>query len=396
MPGGSRITLTREVTPALDIWLTVSDNEFHYVQKILPTLDWRGGQLGVRLALEPKDATALQQEYVTVRAANKAVQAEALMPVSVAAGAVPPVATASAGTGVRLWPECLTDFMAKRLSKLFVIKAYTLDPAKCVVPQVGIAKPQLLVADAEPLEGNPLAGLIRVNEIDAQRGFGHADDESGEGDDGSSSNRGRTGRLSEQLKRYYNAHLDPFELPDPKDLRALQAIEVAQKAFDGRLKEGFSDAIKEMETLGYPGVTDPHIEIATRIHPIDGLNHLSAVQYVVAPPTGASSRALTLPEHYNGLGYQNLISMVFRLMSFRDGWMKVKKAASKAAKATAADAAADATIAPLHLVLVEEPEAHLHAQVQQVFIREAYKILRNNPALGSKRCSATLRVVSAS
>jgi hypothetical protein len=40
---------------------------------------------------------------------------------------------------------------------------------------------------------------------------------------------------------------------------------------------------------------------------------------------------LRLPEDYNGLGYQNLISMVFRLMSFRDGWMKVGKAGKRAA-----------------------------------------------------------------
>ena len=35
-------------------------------------------------------------------------------------------------------------------------------------------------------------------------------------------------------------------------------------------------------------------------------------------------------------------------------------------------------ICPIHLVLIEEPEAHLHVQVQQVFIKNAYKILRNN------------------
>ena len=32
-------------------------------------------------------------------------------------------------------------------------------------------------------------------------------------------------------------------------------------------------------------------------------------------------------------------------------------------------------IEPIHLVLIEEPEAHLHAQVQQVFIKQAYKVL---------------------
>ncbi|MGO7388926.1 AAA family ATPase, partial [Rhizobium ruizarguesonis] len=82
---------------------------------------------------------------------------------------------------------------------------------------------------------------------------------------------------------------------------------------------------------------------------------------------------LYLPEDSNGLGYQNLISMVFRLMAFRDSWMRVGKAQSKASD--------EAIIPPLHLVLIEEPEVHLHTQVQQVFIRQAYKILRNHDQL---------------
>lgn len=41
----------------------------------------------------------------------------------------------------------------------------------------------------------------------------------------------------------------------------------------------------------------------------------------------------------------------------------------------------DALIPPLHLVLVEEPEAHLHAQVQQVFITQAYGVLRKHDKL---------------
>ena len=32
------------------------------------------------------------------------------------------------------------------------------------------------------------------------------------------------------------------------------------------------------------------------------------------------------------------------------------------------------SLQPIHLVLIEEPEAHLHAQVQQVFIKHAYDI----------------------
>jgi len=44
--------------------------------------------------------------------------------------------------------------------------------------------------------------------------------------------------------------------------------------------------------------------------------------------------------------------------------------------------------------LVEEPEAHLHAQVQQVFIRKAYGILRNHDDLKDKANLATQLIVS--
>jgi len=94
-----------------------------------------------------------------------------------------------------------------------------------------------------------------------------------------------------------------------------------------------------------------------------------------------------LPEDSNGLGYQNLVSMVFRLMSYRDDWMRVGKANAK-------ESAGAAAIAPLHLVLVEEPEAYLHAQVQQVFIKQAYEVLRNHADLGNSKRLTTQLIVS--
>jgi hypothetical protein len=48
----------------------------------------------------------------------------------------------------------------------------------------------------------------------------------------------------------------------------------------------------------------------------------------------------------------------------------------------------------LHLVLVEEPEAHLHAQVQQVFITHAYGVLRRHEHLGDKEDLRTQMIVS--
>ena len=109
------------------------------------------------------------------------------------------------------------------------------------------------------------------------------------------------------------------------------------------------------------------------------LKHDSAVQYALSK----TDNTLKLPEKYNGLGYQNLISMVFDLMGFRDDWMREGKAKDT-----------NTVIEPMHLVLVEEPEAHLHIQVQQVFIRQAYKVLTNHKFLKQNLNFTTQLVIS--
>lgn len=354
--------------PHLDLWLEVGKGEMHHVQKLLPSLDWTSGPLGIRLRFEPGNAATLQQEYLNLRARG-AGTLEAMRE----AGEAAPV--------VELWPRTLVEFLERRLRTAFKVKAYILDPAQMTDPVSGIARPQVLAADMEPLEGNPLEGLIRVDEISAQRGFGMAQP-SRSGDEGGV--EPRTGRrLSSQLRSYYDNHLDWQETPGPSDLKALQALDEARKTFDDRLDECFSAALKELARLGYPGVSDPQLKIATRLRLQDGLSHDSAVQYAIGGDDLGEHR---LPEDSNGLGYQNLVSMVFALMGFRDAWMKVGKAGARAASTSAPE--------PLHLVLVEEPEAYLHAQVQQVFIKHAYEVLRNLPGLGTGTAFTTQLLAS--
>lgn len=165
----------------------------------------------------------------------------------------------------------------------------------------------------------------------------------------------------------------------PEDLEILAATEQARKIFDSNLENKFKPAIKELEELGYPGIANPRITITSKVTTTEMLRHDSAVQYSL----GEKDDGLILPEKYNGLGYQNLISIVFDLISYRDGWMRVGKSGTK-----------DEIIEPLHLVLVEEPEAHLHVQVQQVFIRKAYSVLRNHEKLGKSDAFSTQLVIS--
>lgn len=365
------------VLPHLDVWLKVPTDELHFVQKILPTLDWADSLIGVRLRFEPKDVEALRQDYVKEKNA-----AEAVMAANKAADAPiePP-------EGFALWPRSLVDYLAVRLRSTFEIRAYLLDPDKLAVPVAGIASPQPLPDGSEPVEGDPLRKIIRIDEINAQRGFGFSPASTkGEEDQEESRPAGR--RLSSQLRQYYTQHLDPFDQPKPEDLEALQALHGAQTAFGKRLAASFSMALKELEDIGYPGVSDPKLTISTNIKPVEGLNHASAVQYVVPTHQGAAGGLVhRLPEESNGLGYQNLVSIVFALMSFRDKWMRVGKAAS-------ATLDPDDLIPPLHLVLIEEPEAHLHAQVQQVFIKQAYDVLRRHDKLKASTDLCTQLVVS--
>lgn len=367
--------------PTLDLWLNVEPGEMHHVRDLIPTLDWEGGSLGVRLRYEPKDLKLLYKDFMGALSDAEAMRAAAIAAV---ADKHPDADPPPAPPKLTIWPESLVDFLSKRLSTYFTVQAYSLDPAKLLEPIKSQAQPQVLPPTSLPIGSDVLAGLIRVHDIPAQRGFGE-EQPSQEDEDSPAAAAGS--RLSDQLKSYYAKHLDPTKGPDPKDLGALQAIEAAQDAFDKRLTESFKAAFTEVEGMGYPGVTDPRPRVSTRLKAIDGLNHSAAITFevdVIADDDGMTP-ILRLPEANNGLGYQNLISMIFRLMSFRDAWMRV----GKASKTTSA-----AHTEPLHLVLVEEPEAHLHAQVQQVFIKKAYAVLRAHQDLGDNAKLRTQLVVS--
>lgn len=363
------------VLPAIDLWISVSPGELHYVSKLLPSLDWTGGLLGVRLRLEPDNVEELRRDFMeSILAAEEIRASEAK---EKEAG------EASEQQQLRLWPVGLIDFLSRRLNRYFKVRAYSLDPDKLADPENAVAKPQILSSSMPSIE-DPLKGLIRVNEINAQRGFGETQPFDDEIEGGPSQS---VGRLSEQLRGYYQRHLDPSENPEVNDLLALRAIEAAEASFNKRLAESFKPAFDQVSGLGYPGITDPRPIVATRLRPVDGLKHQSAVTFEidVVNSSGELVPVMRLPEDNNGLGYQNLISMIFRLMSFRDAWMRVGKA-SKGPDASQFE--------PLHLVLVEEPEAHLHAQVQQVFIKKAYGVLRAHPDLEESKQLRTQMLVS--
>lgn len=337
------IKLIEPFLPILDLWIQVDNSEFHYVSHIIPTLDWKGGLLGVRLRFEPKNMDELIQEFIALfNKSNKLSQEK--------------------GKDFKLWPKTFWDFCERKLNTHFTLRTYLLDPDKS-------NEKQELAENNIPVDGDVLKGLIKIDIINAQRGFSDANSETADGNS--------TRNLSSQLRTYYDKHLNPTLEPTEKDIDALESINKAQDDFDRNLKESFKASLSELEGLNYPGFGNPQIQLSTKVSTSDGLQHESAVKYLI-------DTELSLPEKYNGLGYQNLISIIFKLIRFRDEWMKVGKNSI-----TEED-----IIEPLHLVLIEEPEAHLHAQVQQVFIKKAYDVLRYSENLKNKKDFTTQLVIS--
>lgn len=330
-----------EMFPSLDIWIEVYDNEMQYVSELIPNLDWEGGMVGVRLSLKPNKFEQMCNDYIEEFKKARELEGKAI----------------EKEIKINIWPINFCDYIKNRMNQMFTIKSYILDYQKI---DVATNIPQKIDYDmVESISSNPLKDIIKIDVIEAQRGFYDPD---------TNLKEATSKTLSSQLRSYYNNYLDPQKSPTEEDLNILQAMEDAKIAFDTNLREKFKDALSQVENMGYPGVNNPKIRIESKINAIEALKHEAALQYEI-PHSDTIQNIYHLPEQYNGLGYQNLISMIFKLITFRDEWMRVGKNKH------------EEKIEPIHLVLIEEPEAHLHMQVQQVFIKEAYKVLTENDFL---------------
>ncbi len=323
--------------PSLDIEITAEASEAYKVRNILPDLEWSGGALSVRITYEATDIYRLCREFVDMRG----------------------VVSGHKGK-VRLWPKDLCDFLEKgrNFSKFIKQKHYIL--SKEAEPSVN----EVL----QPLKSEALKKLIRVDVISEQRGLGAEDNTDQNGP------YSEKQRLNKLLREYYERILNPEDFPEAEDLKVLGHQQDLEKGFTDRLNEQFKAPFEELKIMGYPGIGgNPTVEIAAKISGTDALQKSSSVRYRFDKKDEEF-----LPESYLGLGYQNLIYLTFRLLEFRDKWMRVGKSASSEDKVAN-------QIEPIHLVLLEEPEVNLHAQVQRVFVSKAYDTLRNHYDLHDKK-----------
>ena len=336
------------IVPSMDVWINVEDGEQYRVNHLIPSLNtWEGKRVGVRGQYVPKDVTKLYTEYKEAKNRTKTLEAtkewkDAFSP--------------------ELYPKNLCDFLGKgsNLREYFDVKYYIIDPAFDPIDNDKVQE----TPDNE-LDNNPLAELIRVDTILASRDFS---DPEGQTDNDIDT-------LSKQFQQYYKNSGQEDEELTSEGLELIGGIERANKTYDKKLRKTFEVPVDELKNINYPGFQNPNIKISSKIQIEEAIKHDSAVQFSIH-----GMDDLTLPEKYNGLGYRNLISIYLKLMDFRERWLRALSDGKN--------------IEPIHIVFVEEPEAHLHAQAQQVFVRKAFEALCNNKLIEENPWLSTQLVLS--
>ena len=336
------------IVPSMDVWINVENGEQYRVNHLIPSLStWDGKKVGVRGQYVPKDVTKLYTAYKEAKTKARSLEAteewkEADSP--------------------ELYPKNLCDFLGKgsNLREYFDVKYYIIDPA--LDPD---DEDEVQTTPDNELGYNPLDGLIKVDTILASRDFS---DPEGQTDS-------EIDTLSKQFQQYYKSSGQEDEELTCEGLKLLGGIVTANKTYDEKLKKTFGVPVGELKNINYPGFQNPEIKIRSKIQIEESIKHDSAVQFAIQ-----GMEELVLPEKYNGLGYRNLISIYLKLIDFREKWLK--------------ELSEGKNIEPIHLVFVEEPEAHLHAQAQQVFVKKAFEALCNNKLIEENPWLSTQLVLS--
>lgn len=321
-----------DIVPSLDVWIEVEDGEQYRVNHLIPSLStWDGKHVGVRCQYQPKDVNELYSEYK-----KAAAKAQALISTDDWEKAGKP----------DLYPKNLVDYLGRgnnlhrHFDVTYCILDYALEPTE---------EEKVQITPDYNISGNPLQELIKVDAILASRDFA---DPEGQRDN-------EIDTLSKQFQQYYKSVAQEDEELTAGELSLFTDLQKANVSYDKKLHKTFEKPVSELGNINYPGFQNPKITIRSRILVDEAIRHDSAVQFAIQ-----GLEDLMLPEKYNGLGYRNLISMYLRLIDFRESWLQPLKEG--------------VPVPPIHLVFIEEPEAHLHAQAQQVFVRKAFEALTNN------------------
>lgn len=186
---------------------------------------------------------------------------------------------------------------------------------------------------------NLLQNLVRIDFVGAQRNIDDDEDN-------------RSNKLSRAFAGFYQKNLERREVAEA----AYRVIDDNNQQLTTHYAEQFSGIMDVIRGIGVPSVNDRELRIVSTLNPETALSGNTELLYV------DSEHSHELPELYNGLGFKNLIYMAIQAKHYHSQWVRT------------------AQNRPLcQIIFIEEPEVHLHAQVQQTFITNIWDVIQQSP-----------------
>jgi predicted ATP-dependent endonuclease of OLD family len=321
---GSSSSITTDIHTlpkiTLDLWFTVDSQDIADVIEILPGLDWVDTPVGIRLEYAPRDHEILLANFQKAFVESQGRKKEDYQP----------------------WPISLVDYLQKKITSEYKVHYWVLDWSyfDSDLRQAAGYIPKKLGDDRDNAGHAIVKSILRVDFLNAQR---HLAD---------NNITGRSEDLSKRLNRFYDRNLEKRG----DDIDAMKALAESEKQLSNHFEMVFKPTIENLNKMGYPGFSNPKLIVKATMS-FENVGQSARLHY--------SLGGLELPDKYNGLGFKNLIFMVVEIMDFHERWIEEKEKRP-----------------PLHLILIEEPEVHLHAQLQQVFINQIWNIISGSDVIG--------------
>lgn len=306
----------------LDLWIDVSELDLYLALPLLPSTEWKGTKVGIRISLTPKNSAALIENY---RKSKQKAQQYSYQ--------------TSEESKYTPWPSSIIDYLHRELKNEYELRYYVLDENKFdnSLREIGDYRPEEI--DGEPGGAAIVRSLICVDSLGAHRNL--SDPNPGTGN--------RSEELSKRMSHFYKRNLSQRQ----DDHKALRALFDSEQAFNTHLEEVFKPTLEKLKKLGYPGPNNPRIKIVSDLDSARVMAQETRIHYQI----GDGENTINLPDSYNGLGFKNLVYMLVEILDSQARWIAMENRP------------------PLHLIFIEEPEAHLHAQLQQTFIRNILDIM---------------------